>query len=209
MTRVLALAVVVFAAAALLSQTSEARPAPPADAAQALEALAPDAGSPGVALMGGAVAASQAAPAPPAGPAAQPSLGVIRPAGRRLTLPYNAPRAAGLGDQCTAYALDRMYQATGLWLRSTGHAGVWGRTAAEAGWTVGDVPAAQSIVVMPYAGGYRYATFASGALARTRVHPEYGHVGWVERLDATGNWALVSDQNWEGTGARGARWLWL
>ena len=35
----------------------------------------------------------------------------------------------------------RMYQATGLWMASSGHAGEWGRTARAAGWTVGPAPA--------------------------------------------------------------------
>lgn len=150
-----------------------------------------------------APAVAPAAPPPPARPA-QPVA-----ARHRQTLPFNAPRAEGHGDQCTAYVLDRMHAATGMWMRSSGHAGEWGRTARDAGWTVGVTPAAQSIVVMPYAGGFQYATFAGGAHARAAVHPEHGHVGWVERLDATGNWALVSDQNWDGAGARGARWLWI
>src|SRR5688500_6760678 len=141
------------------------------------------------------------APHMPSAPSAAPLT-----AGRRLTLTYNAPRAEGLGDQCTAYALDRLYEATGLWLRSRGHAGQWGQTAREAGWTVGGEPAPRSIMVMTHASGHRYALYAGGTLSRAAVHPTYGHVGWVERLDGSGNWALISDQNWKGDGARGARW---
>ena len=153
--------------------------------------------------------ASPAVLAVPGGPAVPAPPAVSMPAGRRLTLPHNAPRAEGLGNQCTAYALDRMYEATGLWLRSRGHAGQWGQTAREAGWTVGTEPAPRSIVVMPYDEGHRYVLFTGGTLSRAAVHPAYGHVGWVERLDSTGNWALVSDQNWNGDGARGVRWVWL
>ena len=180
---------------------------------------APDLPLPEAGPLGPSHAAQQAAaPHPPVGPAghtgpAAPGPSAAAPpslsSGPRLTLTYNAPRAEGLGDQCTAYALDRLHEATGLWLRSRGHAGQWGQTAREAGWSVGAEPAPRAILVMPPADGHRYALYTGGALSRAPVHPEYGHVGWVERLDGTGNWALISDQNWKGDGARGARWVWL
>jgi surface antigen len=191
-----------------------AQPAPPVDG---LASSADDLALLAQAQPAPAGGAPSAPPAP--GVSGAPGMGVplsqsqgtqaALPAGPRRTLPYNIVRAEGLGDQCTAYALDRMHETTGLWLASRGHAGEWGRTAREAGWTVGTAPAARAILVMPYAGGHRYVTFAHGAIGRASVHPQYGHVGWVERLDASGNWALLSDQNWNGTGARGVRWVWL
>jgi surface antigen len=150
---------------------------------------------------------SAAAPAPPGIAAAAPARPVYR--GSRQILAANTWRAQGLGDQCTSYAADRMYTATGLWIAAGGNAGEWGRTAREAGWTVGTKPAVRSILVMPHANGYTYSVYAGGHHSRTAVHPEYGHVAWVERLDASGSWALVSDQNWDYHGTRGARWIWL
>jgi surface antigen len=198
--RALAIAVFLLAAALLLAQP-ESSSGP---------FTLPDVGAPGA--LGGPGAPEVVVPPGPAGgavPAGPLPPAVSLAAGRRLTLAYNGPRAEGLGSQCTAYAVDRMYEATGLWLRSRGHAGQWGETAREAGWTVGSEAAPRSIAVMPYAGGYRYALFTGGKLSRAAVHPEYGHVGWVERLDASGSWALLSDQNWNGDGARGSRWVWL
>jgi surface antigen len=166
------------------------------------------------ASSGGAVDVLQGAPPLPVAAggvaiAPAPALPRSMPAGIRRTLVFNGPRAEGLGDQCTAYALDRMHEATGLWLASQGDAGVWGRTAREAGWTVGTAPAARSILVMPPSNGYRYGIYTAGVLSRVAVHQVHGHVGWVERLDSSGNWALIADQNWTGNGARGYRWVWL
>ena len=197
MLRALGLACFLLAVALLVAQPDGPAATLPLPDSGAPEALA-EAAAPAAAPPVGAVASG--GPVPPAIPL---------PAGRRLTLAFNGPRAEGLGTQCTAYAVDRMYEATGLWLRSQGHAGQWGETAREAGWTVGSEPAPRSIAVMPYAAGYKYTLFGGGKISRAAVHPLYGHVGWVERLDATGNWALLSDQNWNGDGARGARWVWL
>jgi surface antigen len=194
-TRALGLAAVLLAMALLLTRPeAPAAPLPLPEGGAAEMAVA----------QVGPAAVAQGGQAPaPVGPA------VPLVTGRRLTLAFNGPRAEGLGDQCTAYTLDRMYEATGLWLRIRGHAGQWGETAREAGWTVGSEAAPRAIAVMPYAEGYKYALFSGGRLSRAAVHPTYGHVGWVERLDATGNWALLSDQNWDGDGRRGTRWVWL
>ena len=124
----------------------------------------------------------------------------------RQTMEFNGPRVNGFGDQCTAYAVDRMHEQTGLWMRTTGHAGEWVRTAVTAGWTVGEMPAARSILVMPPGDEFEYVSYTATGVQHTRLE-RYGHVGWVERLDQSREWALISDQNWDGTGQLGGRWV--
>src|SRR5688572_11283802 len=59
----------------------------------------------------------------------------------RETLTTNLIRISGYGDQCTSYALDRMHEATGMWMAVTGNAYEWAREARMAGWNVGERPA--------------------------------------------------------------------
>jgi surface antigen len=129
-------------------------------------------------------------------PRAQPRL--------RETLTTNLIRLAGYGDQCTSYALDRMHESTGLWMAVTGNANDWAGEARRAGWDVGDKPAAESVIIMPPAPGYKYSIFESSGLSyETPMHP-FGHVAWVEEVD--GDWVFIKDQNWR-SGQIGERWV--
>lgn len=122
----------------------------------------------------------------------------------RDTFAANLIRLAGYGDQCTAYALDRMHEATGQWMAVRGNAYEWADEARQAGWSVGKRPMPRSVIVMPPAPGYRY-TIHDGihGTYETPMHA-YGHVGWVELVE--GDWALVKDQNWR-RGEIGERWV--
>jgi surface antigen len=122
----------------------------------------------------------------------------------RETVSSNLIRLSGYGDQCTAYALDRMHEATGVWMAVTGDAYEWAAEARAAGWKVGDYAAPKSILVMPPAPGYKYTIFEPGGLEyETTMHP-LGHVAWVEAVD--GDWVFIKDQNWR-RGQIGERWV--
>ncbi len=131
-----------------------------------------------------------------------------QPTSGRQTGNGNVFRQAGYGDQCTAYALDRMHDATGLWMKVTGNAGQWADQARTAGWTVGTAPSARAVMVMPNASGYRYTVRDDGKSASyTTAVNVVGHVAWVEQIN--GDWALVSDQNWRRPGEVGKRWVYV
>ncbi|MFN0074381.1 MAG: CHAP domain-containing protein [Chloroflexota bacterium] len=117
---------------------------------------------------------------------------------------HNVIRTAGFGDQCTAYALDRMHEATGLWLGVRGHAYQWTKEAYLSGWRVGDKPVPRSIVVMPPVSGYKYTIRETTGLRYDTPMHELGHVGWVESVD--GDWIFIKDQNWQ-RGRIGERWV--
>jgi surface antigen len=122
----------------------------------------------------------------------------------RGTLATNLIRQAGYGDQCTAYALDRMHEATGVWMAVTGNAYEWASEARRAGWRVGHRPAEKSVLVMPPAPGYKYVIQEPGGTEyETPMHP-LGHVAWVEAVE--GDWVLIKDQNWR-RGQIGERWV--
>jgi surface antigen len=123
----------------------------------------------------------------------------------RETMTANLLRLSGYGDQCTAYALDRMHEATGVWMAVTGNAHEWASQARSAGWRVGNRPAAKSILVMPPAPGYKYSIYEpiTGLAYETPMHP-LGHVAWVEEVD--GDWVFIKDQNWR-RGQIGERWV--
>ncbi|SRR6266508_983846 len=124
--------------------------------------------------------------------------------GARQTWSTNVFSEAGFADQCTAYALDRMHEATGLWMKVSGHAYGWPREARAAGWAVGAAPSINSVMVMSPAPGYKYdIRQLNGLRYKTAMHP-LGHVAWVEKID--GDWALIRDQNWR-RGAIDSRWV--
>lgn len=124
-------------------------------------------------------------------PSAQP---LPAPATTRQTWSHNVFRTAGLGTQCTAYALDRMYEATGRWMKVRSSAQLWTNEARAAGWTVGTTPAVNSVLVMPSVAGYRYTIRRDAGLVYTSMLPPPGHVAWVEKVQ--GDWVYVRDQNW-------------
>lgn len=122
----------------------------------------------------------------------------------RQTWSTNVFSEAGFADQCTAYALDRMHAATGLWMKVGGHAYQWAREARAAGWSVGATPSANAVMVMSSAPGYKYEVRQlDGLKYKTTMHP-LGHVAWVEKIE--GDWALIRDQNWR-RGAIDSRWV--
>jgi surface antigen len=122
----------------------------------------------------------------------------------RETWSSNIIKAAGYGDQCTSYALDRMHDYMGAWLAVRGNAYEWADEARASGWTVGTIPVANSIMVMSPGPGYKFGIRElDGMEYETPMHP-LGHVAWVEKLD--GDWALIDDQNWT-RGRIGSRWV--
>jgi surface antigen len=137
-------------------------------------------------------------------PRATFNVGGAAPANRQ-TWGSNVFRDQGFGDQCTAYALDRMHEATGLWMKVQGNAGRWADEARAANWSVDVAPAARSVLVMQYAGGYQYTVRDLNGRTYTTAISALGHVAWIERVD--GDWVLVSDQNWARPGEIGQRWI--
>jgi surface antigen len=125
------------------------------------------------------------------------------PAGNRQRWSYNVFRPK-YGDQCTAYALDRMHDATGLWMKVQGNAGQWADQARTAGWSGGKAPQVNSVVVMQYANGFRYSVRNDNGSTYSTHIGGVGHVAWVERVD--GDWVYVHDQNWI-PGKIGSRWI--
>jgi hypothetical protein len=115
--------------------------------------------------------------------------------GGRQTWSHNVFRTAGLGNQCTAYALDKMYEATGKWMKVRSSAQSWANEAKSAGWTVGSIPAIKSVLVMPAPWATRYTVRRSDGLVYITMLPPPGHVAWVEKVE--GDWVFVSDQNWK------------
>ncbi len=95
---------------------------------------------------------------------------------------YN-PFAAGYSNQCTYYAEQRMADQTGMYMPVTGNAYQFADQASAGGWTVGDSPAINSVVVFPA------GSFGSSV----------GHVGWV--VDVNGSQLRIQDYNWNFSGA--------
>jgi surface antigen len=123
---------------------------------------------------------------------------------KRLTWPYNVFRAAGYGSYCTSYALDRMYGATGQWMKVRGNAYKWADEARAAYWTVGAKPEIKSVLVMPSPPGYRYQIRRTDGVAYNTILPALGHVAWVEQVN--GEWVYVRDRNWK-RGQIDTRWI--
>lgn len=122
----------------------------------------------------------------------------------RQTYNSNVFRDAGYGSQCTAFALDRMRDATGLWMKVSGNAMVWGSQARSSGWPVGKgASATGSVLVMQP--NYSYWIWENGRQYQTQVNA-VGHVGWADSL--SGGWVHIRDQNWNGDGRTGDRWVW-
>lgn len=81
--------------------------------------------------------------------------------------------SANLYGQCTWYAWGRAYERTGKALPCRGNAGTWYNAAANAGYSVGQTPMENSVVVWAYG--------------------NYGHVGYVEAVN--GDIVTVSEAN--------------
>jgi surface antigen len=123
---------------------------------------------------------------------------------RRQTWTHNVFKTAGYGEYCTAYALDRMHQATGMWMKVKGSAYKWAAEARAAGWTVGKSPEIKSVLVMQSRPGYKYEIERDdGVVYKTTLTP-LGHVAWVEKYES--GWAYVRDRNWK-RGQIDARWI--
>jgi surface antigen len=122
----------------------------------------------------------------------------------RQTWTQNVFRAAGYGAYCTAYALDRMHDATGLWMKVRSSAYKWAAEARAAGWTVGTTPEAESVLVMQSPPGYRYEIERTDGLVYKTTLTPLGHVAWVEIYE--NGWAFVRDKNWK-RGQIDARWI--
>ena len=120
------------------------------------------------------------APAPAAvpSPAAAPAPTSGSPPANAVDLGYN-PHAS-YSDQCTWYAEERMHQATGKYMPTTGDAWQWPSLLAGTGWTVGSAPALRSVAMFP----------------RGAFNSPTGHVGWVVGI---GNGTVrILDYNWNG-----------
>lgn len=113
-------------------------------------------------------------PAPPAPPA--------RPPASARNIGYN-PYAAYYSNQCTYYAEQRMANQTGMYMPVYGHAYQFASQASAGGWTVGTIPAPNSVAVFPA------GSFGSSV----------GHVGWVVQVN--GNKVRIQDYNWNFRGA--------
>lgn len=122
----------------------------------------------------------------------------------RLSWSSNVFRDAGHGGRCTAFALDRVYDATGLWMRVSAGAAEWAHQAQAAWWPVGPAPRTTAVAVMQP--GFDYWVFEHGGQYRARVSP-YGHVGWVSALSR--GWVHIHDQGWRSDGILGDRWIWV
>jgi len=105
---------------------------------------------------------------------------------------------------CTSYALDRMYEATGLWMKVRGSAYKWASEARLAGWTVGKTPEESSVLVMQSPPGYKYLIERDDGVQYQTVLTPLGHVAWVEIYE--NGWAYVRDKNWK-RGQIDARWI--
>jgi surface antigen len=122
----------------------------------------------------------------------------------RQTWGQNVFRAAGYGGHCTAYALDRMFEATGLWMKVRGSAYKWTAEARAAGWTVGKRPEVNSVLVMQSPPGYKYEIKRNDGVVYQTAIPSLGHVAWVE--DYTNGRVYVRDKNWK-RGQIDTRWI--
>lgn len=123
---------------------------------------------------------------------------------KRQTWTQNVFRAAGYGSYCTAYALDRMHQATGQWMKVKGSAYKWANEARAAGWTVGKTPAVNSVLVMQSPPGYRYEIERDDGVVYKTTLTQLGHVAWVEVV--SNGWVYVRDRNWK-RGQIDSRWI--
>jgi surface antigen len=128
-------------------------------------------------------------PAPPSTPApSTPAPSTPAPsAPRGATITYNQ----GYAGTCVFYALDRFHQFTGVYPKAFGDAKYLATSAASNGWTIGNVPRVNSLVV--FQGGQ------NGASA------QYGHAAWVEKI--SGNQIYVAEMNFPNPYTVTYRWL--
>jgi surface antigen len=124
------------------------------------------------------------APSTPAPSTPAPSTPV---ATRGATINYNQ----GYAGTCVFYALDRFHQLTGVYPKAFGDAKYLATSAASNGWTIGNVPRVNSLVV--FQGGQ------NGASA------QYGHAAWVEKV--SGNQIYVAEMNFPNPYTVTYRWL--
>ena len=112
--------------------------------------------------------------------APQPTTG--HPPATAQNIGYN-PFQAHYSNQCTYYAEMRMAQQTGMYMPVTGNAYQWADQARAGGWTVGTIPAINSVVVFP-AGSFQSSV---------------GHVAFV--VSIAGSTLRIQDYNWKYVGA--------
>jgi surface antigen len=101
----------------------------------------------------------------PTAPATSAPVVTTAPVARGATMSYNE----GAGGSCVYYALDRFHQKTGVYPKAVGDARYLATGAAASGWTVGDVPRVDSMVI--------FQPGQNGAGTPT------GHAAWVEQVD--------------------------
>jgi surface antigen len=116
-----------------------------------------------------------------------PSTPATPGATRGATITYNQ----GYAGTCVFYALDRFHQLTGVYPKAFGDAKYLATSAASNGWTIGNVPRVNSLVV--FQGGQ------NGASA------QYGHAAWVEKV--SGNQIYVAEMNFPNPYTVTYRWL--
>ncbi len=135
-------------------------------------------------IQGEATCSAGAAPIDESAPAASaPNTSFARGA----TINYNE----GYGGSCVYYALNRFHQQTGVYPKAFGDARYLASGAAANGWSVGNTPRLNSLVV-----------FQPG---QNGAEPPTGHAAWVEKI--SGNQIYVSEMNAPNPWTITHRWL--
>lgn len=122
----------------------------------------------------------------------------------RQTHTYNVFRPT-YGSQCTAYALDRMYDATRKWMKVAGHAKNWGAEASNSGWQVGAGATSTGAVLVMQPG--TYWVYENGQTKQWTANASFGHVAWADSISS--GWVHVREQNAYSDGRIGDRWYWV
>jgi surface antigen len=101
---------------------------------------------------------------------------------------------SGVSGNCTWYAYDRFWKASGTYPALSGDALNWDNAARATGWLVSGTPMTQAIVV-----------FEPGVQGASRL----GHVAWADsmRPQADGVYIHISEMNFRGLGVTSERWV--